>query len=248
MNLSDEVLGAYVDGELEPAERAVVADAITRDPAVAARIAALEALNRKLRSAFGDVLAEPVPASLAAAVRGAAAPSVVDLGDVRAARRRPALSRPSAGGWAALAASVVVGLVVGHFTVMAPPQGSLAIGAGGISAGASLTAALNSRAAHDPAAADGVEIGLSFRSTSGGYCRTFAVADRASYAGLACREGDQWQIGTLTQVAGASGASGAFRQAATTLPPAVREAVAASISGEPLDADAERAAMQHGWR
>lgn len=248
MTPTEEELGAFVDGELEPTAQAAIAAAIGKDPALAARVASLEALNRRVRGAFGAALAEPVPARLSAAALGSDAPAVVDLGAARAARRAGTLGLLSARGWMALAASVVVGFVVGHFLWPDRQSGLVAVGERGITAGPALALALSQQLARDPPSADGIAVGLSYRARSGSYCRTFAVAARAGVAGVACHEGDQWHIGALAEGAPESGAAGGYRQAATTLPPALREAVAATIDGDPLDADAELAARQRSWR
>jgi anti-sigma factor RsiW len=92
---------AFVDGQLALGRAAVVEAALSEDPELAARIAALRAQNAALRDALDPALAEPIPAHLVAA----AVPP-----DSRAARfgRRltPAL---------AVAATLIVGVGVGWF-------------------------------------------------------------------------------------------------------------------------------------
>ena len=67
----------------------------------------------------------------------------------------------------------------------------------------------------------------------------------SSSAGLACREGERWRIPVL-QEAPAAGA--AYRQAASTAPAAVLEVIDERIDGMTLDAAAERAARDRGWK
>lgn len=50
--VADEVLSAYIDGELEPAEAARVALILARDPAAMERLKALRASDDLLRTAF----------------------------------------------------------------------------------------------------------------------------------------------------------------------------------------------------
>ena len=245
---SEEELGAFIDGEIEPTAQAALAAAIAADPALAARVASLEALNRRVRGAFGSALAEPVPARLTSAALGSAPPVVVGIEAARAARRVAPVSLASARGWMALAASVVMGLFVGRVVWPDRPTDIVAVGDHGMSAGPTLALALSRQLARDPPSSDGIAVGLSYRAKSGSYCRTFAVAARGGVAGVACHEGDQWHIGALAEAASESAAAGEYRQAATTLPRALREAVAASIDGEPLDAEAESGARQRGWR
>lgn len=248
MTPSNEDLGAYVDGQLEPAARALIDEAIARDPAVAARVASLRALNDQLRGAFRSVLAEPVPARLSAAVHGAAPSTVVDLEATRARRRRPAVVLGSPRGWTALAASVVVGLMVGHFAFQRSSKDLLELDANGLAAGPALSAALSGQLAGDPPSGEGIAIGLSFRNKGGNACRTFSVSRRSGLVGIACRDSEGWQIDTLTGHAVPSQDPAGYRQAATSLTPTIRDAVAATIDGEPFDADAERLSRQHGWR
>jgi hypothetical protein len=39
-----------------------------------------------------------------------------------------------------------------------------------------------------------VSIGSSFRDRSGAYCRTFRLQHEVSFAGLACRLGENWRL------------------------------------------------------
>jgi anti-sigma factor RsiW len=55
--LSDEVLSAYIDGELQPAEAASVALALTRNPEAMRRLNALRESDALLREAFDWPLA-----------------------------------------------------------------------------------------------------------------------------------------------------------------------------------------------
>jgi anti-sigma factor RsiW len=109
----DDRLVAYLDGELETAERRAVEAWLDADPAAAARMAALARSGKLLRLAFDDVMHEPLPDRLIAAARGesgAAASQIVSLarrGDRRplAAMRRWRVALP-------LAASVI-GMLAG---------------------------------------------------------------------------------------------------------------------------------------
>jgi hypothetical protein len=94
-----------------------------------------------------------------------------------------------------------------------------------------------------------VRVGLTFRSRSGNYCRTFALSGSRSLAGLACREQEQWQLMNLvgTEAPGTAANGQNLRMAASNLPPALLQAVNDHISGEPLNAAAEAKARNSGW-
>ena len=70
----------------------------------------------------------------------------------------------------------------------------------------------------------------------------------AALAGMACRHGAEWRIGALQSVPVSPADSAGYRQAATSLPPLVLQAVEASMVGDALDARGEAAARDHQWR
>ncbi|HZT86795.1 MAG TPA: hypothetical protein VFA12_02430 [Stellaceae bacterium] len=69
----DDTLIAYLDGELDADERRLVEEWLQSDPAAQERMAGLAATASLVRSAYDDVLNEPVPERLIAAARGATA-------------------------------------------------------------------------------------------------------------------------------------------------------------------------------
>ena len=89
---SDEALLAYLDGELDGAERLPVEAWLEADPAVGERLAALAQSGELLRGAYADIVNEPVPPHLIAAARGASETAPPDAEIL-------VLKRP---GWAAI--------------------------------------------------------------------------------------------------------------------------------------------------
>jgi anti-sigma factor RsiW len=67
---TDERLVAYLDGEIEDAERREIEALLDRDPAAREMLAALARSTDLVREAFEEVLREPVPERLVAAARG----------------------------------------------------------------------------------------------------------------------------------------------------------------------------------
>jgi anti-sigma factor RsiW len=96
---------AYVDGELAPAERAAFEREMAADPGLAAEVAGHRALARKVGGAYAPVLDEPVPLALTLAASAA-----------NEGRRGWAPAQ-----WAAVAASLVVGVLVGR-GLLTPPR------------------------------------------------------------------------------------------------------------------------------
>lgn len=100
MSVSGEKLSAFLDGELPEAEARAVETALENDPALQAEMEALMAADAMAQDAFVDMLAEPVPAALAATVR--------DATEARQAN----IASPPAMGWVA-AACVLFALGIG---------------------------------------------------------------------------------------------------------------------------------------
>jgi hypothetical protein len=241
MKYPDEMLMAYADGELDPAQRAAIEQAMRTEPEVAARVASHQALRRGVFAAFAQVLDEPVPEHLKqASARG----RVVQIDHLRERRgRAEQVARWSWQRLGGMAAMLAVGVLIGSLAAgRRNGDGELTVARGpgaGLMAGGRLDQALTHQLAGSTG--DGVRVGPSFVSKQGGYCRSFVLG---ATAGLACREGGKWQIPVLAH---AAAQDTAYRQAASELPQAVLDEVDARISGATLDAGAERLARERGW-
>jgi len=262
VSIPEERLMAYADGEVDAAERAAIEAAMKADPALARRVEQHRALRARLGGAFNAVLDEPVPDRLLSAVRNAPTTtdgdaSVTDLGRARAARADAAAdsarkrSKWTGAQWAAIAASLVVGAIIGHFALQSSELGPIAQRDGHLVAQASLEQALSTQLASEQSDSGPVHIGVSFKNKGGEYCRTFVVQQGASaisaLSGLACRQGGAWDVRTLARASVSAGSEGGYRPAGSELPPSVRAALEDQIDGEPLDATSEAQARTNGW-
>lgn len=222
----EDLIIAYVDGELDAAERARFETEIAADPDLAAQVARHRALARRVGAAYAPVLDEAIPPQLLAV----------------AAAANDRIGRPSLGRlapWAAIAASLAVGVIAGRIAL--PERGPLIAKDGALVAHGQLASALSTKLAAEPGV---VKVGLTLKTPDGRYCRTFqSAADHL--AGLACRQDGQWVARTVT--AWRPIAQSAYRTAGSETPPEVLAAVD-GLAGQPLDAAAERAARDHGWR
>jgi anti-sigma factor RsiW len=111
----DEALVAYLDGELDSTEQRQVEVWLDADPAARDRLTALAETTKLVRSAYDEIVNEPVPERLIAAARGQRAGAPAAEGQVvvlRPARRRSSL-RAIGGGWGLAAAAGLFGLVIG---------------------------------------------------------------------------------------------------------------------------------------
>lgn len=253
MIFSDEILMAFADGELDESSAQALEAAMVHDPALAQRVAQHRALRRRVFNAFAPILAQPAPPRLMPLRRA----TVVQLDAVRAKKYSPAPTLHGAPtrrhGWpwgsaGALAASVMVGLAVGHFGW---PDGqgagatvASASASGVLTAQGKLAAALSGQLA-SAGSAGAVQIGVSFVSKEGQYCRSFKMAE-SSLAGLACRSGATWQIPLMAQ--DGKPATQQYRTAASEMPAAVLDAIDQRIAGAGLDAKAEQQALTQGWQ
>jgi hypothetical protein len=257
-DLPEDLLMAYADGELDGAEhlpeRARVEAAMKADPEVAQRVAKHRALRRRLSATFDPVLDEPVPDRLVAAVRAAPTATVSDLGRARASKAESAAStarrRASWSGsqWGAMAASLVIGAIIGRVALNSPELSPIAARDGRLVAQAGLAEALSNQLASAQPGDAPVQIGTSFKTKSGTYCRTFVLHDGEAMGGLACRAGDEWNVHTVARTQATPGADGGYRPAAAEMPAPVLAAVESEIAGDALDASGEAQARNSGWK
>lgn len=242
MTVTDEMLMAYVDGELDADAVAAIDAAAAGDTDLAARLAWHRQLSVAVAGAYAGVAGEPVPERLLAAVRAPTEPAkVVNLDAFR--KPQAAAPGPSWNRWGAIAAGLVAGLAVG----LGIPRGETPMVGGDMRAHGQLASALENQLASSPKTDGLVRVGLTVRATDGRYCRTFTMTRGAGPAGLACRDGSGWTVRMAVAQTGGRGA-GDFRTAAADTPPEVIAAVEALMQGAPLDAGAEAAARVKGWR
>ncbi len=83
----EEKLSAFLDGELPEAEARDIERALAADPALQAELEALMAADALAQEAFAEMVAEPVPAALAAAVRDAPAGGAANVPEPPSIRR-----------------------------------------------------------------------------------------------------------------------------------------------------------------
>ncbi len=231
MSIDDETLMAFADGELPAAERAAVEEALAHDETLVAKLAAHRSLGARLSSAFDGALGETTPQRLTDAAKPPRDAEIIAF----APRDKVRWSYREVG---AMAASVAIGLVIG-VGVMQRPQPMLVTSANGLTSNGAQTSALNRQLASDEAGA--VRIGLSFRAHDGAYCRTFDLTEGGA-SGVACHGETGWSVPLISR--NASG--GEIRTAGASAE--VLNAVDRMIAGDPLDAEAERAARAGNWR
>ena len=240
--IDETLLIAYADGELDAETRAEVERAIAADPKLAAIVEKHRRLRDRLAGHFAPVAEEPVPDALRALIEGAAKPQaeVIDFAGARARRQR-GFSLSAWGQAGAIAASLVIGILAGR-TVLQADGGPVTMRGGALVAHGTLERSLNTQLASARPDDAAVRIGVTFRDQQDRLCRTF---DAGTVAGVACRGDEGWTLPFTAASGGAAG--GEYRQAASGNA-LVMGAAEAMMAGEPLDAEAERKARDHGWK
>jgi len=198
LHLSDEILMAFADGELEEPTAAAIAKAMAEDPAVAKRVMDFQQSRRLTRSALSAALPDVPPELQAAVSAQIMAYEASDEGKVRPTdtpsssfggiRRRPILKM-------ALAASIVMGaLGLGYF-----------VGRHDSPEANRLLAQLNNpdiyRELNTLASGQDVELPFgrlrvisTYRVANGSLCREFRLQSRTETAeAVACRNGE-WSV------------------------------------------------------
>ena len=237
MKFPPETLMAYADGELDAQTRRAIEAEMAVDPEVAQQIERHRAMRAEVGGAFAGVLEEPVPDRLLRAAKKTAPKSE------QQSRRQ--WSWPQ---WTSIAASLLIGVLAGR-TLLDRPQSVSGIIASGVDgrviASGPLAQALSEQLSSQ--AGSGVDIGLTFRSKSGEYCRTFGANASNPVVGFACRDAEVWRIDMLS-TSPRTDSAGGYRMASTQLPAPIVQAIAARMQGEALDADEEAIARQRRWR
>lgn len=204
LQLTDEILGAWLDGELPPAQHEALLQALDADPEAQARLQRLRLLNEQLRQAYALPQAgadDPLAALLRAPAEASADAPRAPASAVR--RRRRNLSWALA---ASLAAVAVGALLSWRMVPVAGPAAD------------PLQLALDQLPSGQQRVEAGVQIRptLSFRADDGRWCRTFEQSGKApALEALACRRDGYWQVlaqerssaaGSEFRAAGGSGA------------------------------------------
>ena len=239
MEVTREMLMAYADGEVDEITSRRIEQAISDDPELARQLEAELALKAKLHGHFAGIDEHPVPDAWTAAIAAAREDDarVVALDDGRRARARRGVPRWGAG--MAIAASLVLGVLLG--TRIAPGDGPLVEKDGTLIASAGLGKALENQLASEQEGAR-LRVLASFRREDGSICRAFTGG---ALSGIACRAEDGWRMERL--LPGGRMQSTEYRLAGST--DAELMAAAQEMASEaPLDAEQERAAQERGWR
>jgi anti-sigma factor RsiW len=232
MKVTDEMLMALADGELDREMALDVRRSAEADPALAVRLAEFERTRRLAKQAFDGVLEEPVPLRLVAAM-GRGVPR-----QKQAARR---VWLPIGAAIAASAAAFALGMVLTSGLQRGPgPLDEKEL--------ASLLQTVPSGETRS-VGAESFEATGSF-AVPDGVCRGFLLsgASRSGSAwhGVGCQHDGRWELEIL--VAGRAADGESYSPASDRAAESIGAFLDALGAGAPLGADAERRLMESGWQ
>ena len=243
--LSDEILMAFADGELDEPIAAAVAKAMAEDPGTARRIVDFQKSRRLMRSAFSEALMPEVPPALQAAV--SAQIEAYEAKERRAAQEVPRRVRSRGLPFLPMALAASVAVVATGIGYWAGGQGSQRTD--------NLMARLEDPTTHRELSrmASGDEVDLpfgrlrvisSYRLGNGALCREFrlTLASQAAEA-VACRR-NGWNV-TFALVGDAAADAGYVPSGGEDPMEAYLQAVGA---GTPLVDEAEAKALAEAAR
>ena len=231
--LNDQLIGSYLDGELDQEKRALVEYWLVNDNGAAARLERMRGADALIRRAIPKLNADALDP--VAALIMAPPSNVVNL-------------RPVARVWvrraAALAAACVIGVLAGR---VSSDQVSVAGLDPHMRLSPEIERILDTAPSGQSAPVLGgeVQVALSVQTESGALCRQFrATSGSDAVDAVACQEGGQWRL--VVQTAAADEAA-SYNTASAAVSP-VDAAIAALGGAVVLHESEERALIAAGWR
>lgn len=238
--VTDEMMMAWLDGEMTPEQRDQFEANIAASPELGLKVARLSRMERMLAPAYADTLKAPIPARFDAI-----------------------LSRPRASAWSLeglrskfgglldvrplgmAAAALVVGVVAGGLMLTSPQTPGFETNSdGSMIANNAMAISLASIQSGEATSQQAVRIKLTVVDESGQFCRQF---ETSGASGLACLQGDKWKVDTLSPHKAAGGAD-QYVMANGETDPAITAALERRGVKQVLDRTEEAAAIADGWK
>ena len=208
--VSDEMLMAYADDELDAAARSDLEAVLAGRPDLVARVKMFERTRIGVQPPFDDILNEPVPAELIAGIRSAP----IGGSNVEPLRPRPSVSpassgmssQPSVWRYTAIAASIglLVGCASGWYagaSTKPSPSAGAPVADAGIRALGSVRTALETGSSgvatviKSGEADERITPVATFRSKDQRFCRHYVIDSGSKNEGVACRSASgAWDI------------------------------------------------------
>jgi len=200
LDLNDELLSAYIDGELDPAMLSAVEHQLANDAGARARLDRMRFADASVRNAFA--VAPPAQDDPIA--------TFIQTGQKHPTVRANLSRRYTA--WFGAAAAGLGGIVVGY-VLAHRPDGTTQLAQASFHASAAVIAALQTVGSGQvlDRGGESVRMVLTFRANDGRYCRMFTVKSTAQNAeGLACQQSSTdaggWNVVAWDAVSAVDGA------------------------------------------
>jgi hypothetical protein len=257
VNINDELLVAYADGELDAAQAARVERAVSTDPRLQARLAALTRAGELTREVFEAKGHDPVPSALIEAIMsGSDAPPKSADASRRSLRQRLAdwwqIPLPAAA-FGALALLAVGGLLGYLLPDGTPGEGAITT-AGVVPSDSPLHLLLQEQPSGATLAAGRLNLEAVATFVDGDrVCREYSATNETGpyeyHAGIACRDGDAWQVAiSVDDYLEQQPAGGFYETASNSLHEAIDRFIDTYIGVDPIDDEAESVLLGRGWR
>lgn len=251
LDITDELLVAYVDDELDEAQRAMVRSILETNPTLGRRADEMRLSRDLLREGFPLRSDAPVPAAIDAAASRLAEACAGPVS------HRARASRFQNGRKYAFAAALVLSVTAaagylvwrsGHGSAREPVAALLQIGPG-TTLNEVLESAPSAEVTSVPAEGAAVRAVLTFQSKDGRFCREFEIlAPAGGSTGIACRDDGVWRAEVLLSAEAAPVDSNFYTPAGGSDEPAVAEVAERLMQGDPLGAQEEAQLLASGWR
>jgi hypothetical protein len=236
--VTEEMLMAYADGELDGETAGQVARAVKADTALGERLLQFEVTRKAAKDAYRSVLEEPVPAVLVAAVR--------DSGEAR----QPARWWP----WPVVPAFALAAAAAAGFLVAIPILDKAVDGFGPVGLDAEIATVLETASSGEfrlLARGVGVLPTATYLAPEG-VCRKFEVRrgpDATTvWHEIACRHDGVWEIELAVADHAGATPDGKIAPASDRAAQSIDTFLDAIGAGETLDEGTERDLRDHGWQ
>jgi hypothetical protein len=252
LEITDELLVAWVDDELDAAQRAMVSSVLANNPALCRRAEEMRLSRDLLREAFPLRPDENIPAPIEAASNR--------LAEAGARRSSPPrlVSSLFQRWWKYAAAAGLVLCVAASASYLAwrgasePTERSVTalmrIGPD-TPLHAVLETAPSAEVVNVPAENAAMRAVLTFRAKDGRFCREFEIlAGSEGSTGIACREDGNWHAEVMLNAAVDPPNSNYYAPAGAADESAVAEVVERLMDGDPLSAGQEAHVLASGWQ
>jgi hypothetical protein len=248
LDLTDELLVAYVDDELDTQQRSMVRAVLDRNPALSRRADEMRLARDLLREAFPLQPEVAVPARIESAATQLAAACTRQSSSRKATGFRYRRSH-------AIAAGLVLCMAAASYLVLRPASDErrpMVTALTEIRPENPLHGVLESTASAQlvkiPGEDAAVRAVLTFQAKDGRFCREFEIlADSGSSTGIACRQEGHWRTEVVASGVAVPEDGFYYTPAGGSDEAAIAEVFEGLVQGEPLSIDEETRVLAAGW-